>query len=50
MPFVATWMDLEIVIPSQRKTNTTCYQLLWNLEINHTIELIYETEIDSHRK
>ena len=36
MPFAATWMDLEIVIPNMK-----------NLKRNDTNELIYETKTDS---
>ena len=47
MPFVATWMDPEIVIlteVNQRKKNII---YMWNLKKNDTNELIYKTE--SHR-
>ena len=45
MPFAATWMDLENIIVSQRKTiyNIT---YMWNLK-NSTNESIYKTETDS---
>ena len=49
MPFVATWMDLEIIIVSeinQRKTNIP-YHLYIASKKNYTIELIYKTETDS---
>ena len=45
MPFLATWINLEITIVSearQRKTNIT---YMWNLK-NDINELIYKTEID----
>ena len=50
MPFVATWMDLEIVIlteVSQRRRNTIKHPLLQNLNRNDTNEIIYKTETDS---
>ena len=48
MPFAATWMGLEVIIPSevsQRNVpnNVTCMQ---NLKYD-TNELIYKTETDS---
>ena len=48
MPFAATWMDLEIIIPSevsQTKTNII-YRLNVESKKNDTNELIYKTEID----
>ena len=48
MPFVTTWMDLEIIILSQRKTDI--YRLYANVKNNDRKELIYKTETDSHRK
>jgi len=47
MPFVATWMDPEIIIlskVSQRQIYDITYT--WNLK-NSTNELIYKTETDS---
>jgi len=47
MPFAATWMDLETIIPSalsQRKTNTIWYHLHVESKRNDTTELIYKTE------
>ena len=47
MPFVATWMDLEITIlseVSQRKTNI--YHLCVEFNKNYTNKLIYKTETD----
>ena len=47
MPFVATWMDLEIAIlteVSQRRRNTIKHPLLQNLNRNDTNELIYKTD------
>ena len=49
MPFVATWMDLEIIIlneVSQRKANIIRYHLYVESKKN-TNEFIYKTEIDS---
>ena len=46
MTFVATWMDLEIIILSevrQRKTNIIQYHIHGILK-NNTNELIYKTE------
>ena len=48
MPFVVTWIDLEIIILSeisQRKTNIIWYSYTWNLKYN-TNKLIYETDVD----
>ena len=49
MPFVATWMDLEIIIlseASQRKTNTMWYHLYVESKI-WSNEVTYKTETDS---
>ena len=49
MPFVATWMDLEIITlceVSQKKTSIIWYHLFVESK-NDTNELIYKTEIDS---
>ena len=46
MPFAETWMQLEILSKSRRKTNTVWYHLMWNLKYG-TNEHIYETEADS---
>ena len=53
MPFVATWMDLEIIIlseGSQTEKKQILYDItyMWNLKKNDTNELIYKTDID-HR-
>ena len=50
MPFVATWVDLEIVILSEvSQVGTDKYHmisLIWSLKYD-TNEHIYETETDS---
>ena len=49
LPFVATWMALEIVILSEvSQTEKDKYRIscMWNLK-NGTNELIYKTETDS---
>ena len=50
MPFAATWMDLEIIILSEVKSERErqiSYDInyMWNLKYD-TNELIYEAEID----
>ena len=53
MPSAATWMDQEIIILSEvswKKTNITWYHLYVESKKKDTNELIYKTEIDSHRK
>ena len=51
MSFAGTWVDLEIIILSEKsqtkkdKYHDTAY--MWNIK-DHTDELIYKTEIDSH--
>ena len=48
IPFVATWMNLEIIIPSkvsQRKANIL--SLICRILKNGTNELIYKIETDS---
>ena len=52
MPFAATWMDLEIVILSEVKSNregAVSYDItyIWNLKRNDTNEAIYKAERDS---
>ena len=52
MPFAATWMDLEIVILSEVKSDRErelSYDIPYmrNLKTNDTNELIYKTETDS---
>ena len=52
MPFVATWMDLEIIILSEvsqkEKDKYHMISLMWNLIFkNETNELIYKKETDS---
>ena len=48
LPFAATWMDLEIIIPSEAsQTEKDKYiTYMWNLKTN-TNESIYKTETDS---
>ena len=47
MPFVATWMGLEMIIVNKvRKTNSIWHHLYAESK-NDTNELIYKTEIDS---
>ena len=51
MQFVATWMDLEMIIlseVSQKKKRQISYGItyMWNLKYD-TNELIYKTETDS---
>ena len=49
MPFAATWMDLEIITPSevsQKEKDKYCITYMWNLKYD-TNELIYKTETDS---
>ena len=48
MPFVVTWMDLDIVISNEVVQKQISYDLMcmWNLK-NDTNELIYKTEINS---
>ena len=50
MPFVATWVDLEIVIlseVSQRRRNIIWHPLYVESKKNYTNELTYRTERDS---
>ena len=47
MPFAATGVDPEIIIPSEVRQRKTYYiTYMWNLKIT-TNELIYKTETDS---
>ena len=48
MPFAATWMHLEIIIPSELRERQISYHIpyMWNLK-NDTNALTYKTEIDS---
>ena len=50
MPFATTWMDLEIVIPSEisQIERQISYDItyMWNLK-NVTNEFIYKSEIES---
>ena len=47
MPFVAIWMDLEMIILSKSEKNK-CHVIALNVESRktETNELIYETEVD----
>ena len=51
MPFIATWMDLEIIILSEiSQAEKDKYQMIspiYGIFKNDTTELIYKTEIDS---
>ena len=51
MPFAATWMDLEIIIPSEvSQTEKAKYHMIsfiCGTHINDTNELIYKTETNS---
>ena len=48
MPFAATWMDLEIVIPSDASQRQISYDMsyMWNLKYDIDT-LIHKTETDS---
>ena len=50
IPFAATWMDLEIIIPTevsqQRRQIPYNITYMWNF-LNGTNEFIYKTETDS---
>ena len=52
MPLAATWMDLEIIIPSevsQRKTNTIWYHL--HVESSKMIHMnLYTKQKQAHRR
>ena len=54
MPFVATWVNLKIIILSELsqtdKDEWHVTPLICGTLRNDTNELIYETETDSHRK
>ena len=53
MPFAATWMQLQIIIlnevKSERERQIYDITYTWNLEYD-TNEPIYETETDRHRE
>ena len=50
MPFAATWMDLEMVIPSEvSQREKDKYYVMGNLKYE-TDKLLYETETDSERR
>ena len=48
MPFAGTWVDLEIITPSEANQRQILYGIVyvWNVK-NDTNELIYKTETDS---
>ena len=48
-PFVATWMDLNIIILSEDRERQVSYDIAYtrNLKKNDTNELIYKTETES---
>ena len=48
MPFEATWMDLEIIIPSEVRERQLSHDItyMWNHEKNYANELVYKTETD----
>ena len=51
IPFAATWMDLEIIILNESKSDRERQLLydsayMWNLKKKGTNELIYKTEIE----
>ena len=47
MPFAATWMDLEMIIPSEvSQKEKDKYYVMWNLKYE-TDKLLYKTETDS---
>ena len=49
MPFLVTWMDLDIILltgVSQTKTRSYNITYVWNLKYD-TSDLIYKTETDS---
>ena len=50
MPFAATWMNLEIMIPSEvsyREKGKYMILFICRIQKNDTRELIYKTETDS---
>ena len=47
MPLAATWMDLEIIIPSDINQRKILYDITYMRNLKHyTNECIYKTEID----
>ena len=52
MPFITTWMDLEVITLreiNQRKTNIRLYCLYVESRTNDTNEFVYKTGTDSQR-
>ena len=49
-PFAATWMDLEIIILSQWKTNIVWYHLHVESNKNDINELIYKKQTHKFQK
>ena len=46
--FATTWMDLEIIIPSDARKRQISYSIVYTWNLNYdTNELLYETETDS---
>ena len=52
MPFAATWMDLEMIIPSQTKTNIIRHHLYVESEKNMMQMNLFTTQkqTQTHRK
>ena len=50
MPFVATWMDIEIIITKWSKSGKNIIPLIYGILKNDTNELIDKTETDSENK
>ena len=50
MPSAAPWMNLEILVESEKDRYHTVITYVWSLKKNDTNELIYKTEIDCSKK